>query len=78
MHRQTSLPSIVSPVLGHIARLCASGALSSERASAQIERLRAQELTPRGLVLETEEVSGQHGFFVIRDRHGDTLERLSY
>lgn len=78
MNRQTSLPSIVRPVLGHIARLSASGLISSDRASAQIERLRAQELTPRGFVLETEEVSGNHGFFVIRDRHGDMLERLSY
>src|SRR4051812_29120696 len=68
------IPDIVPIVLHQITKLRADGSLSDECFEQKLERLRREELHPRGLTVVIERLAGEHTRFVLQDRKGTLVE----
>jgi hypothetical protein len=73
-HRQ--VPEIVHIVLTQAAKLRAEGAISQQKFESQINRLRAEELQPRGFSLLVRELSDGHVRFLIKERSGSVCDMI--
>ncbi len=68
--RHREVPEIVPIVLNQLTRLRAEDEISQQKFDAQLDRLSAEELEPRGFSLSVRELPEGHRRFVIQDARG--------
>jgi hypothetical protein len=74
--RSREVPEIVPIVLNQLTRLRAEREISQQKFDAQLERLAAEELEPRGLSLSIRELQEGHRRFVIQDARGAVQQMI--
>ena len=72
-----ALPAIVSIILRQAYRHVMSGAIPRSMYDRQLERLRREELAPRGLKLELDESASGKTRFIIRNERASATEVLA-
>lgn len=73
---RSSAAPIVPIVLHQLARLRAEGSLTQARFDAQVERLLAEELRPRGQSLLLRELADGCTRFIVKDRAGKVCDLI--
>jgi hypothetical protein len=76
LSRRREIPEIVPIVLSQLTRLRAENAITDEKFETQLDRLTAEELQPRGLVLKVRELPEGHRRFVIQDAKGAVQQTI--
>jgi hypothetical protein len=76
LSRRRDIPEIVPIVLSQLTRLRAENAITDEKFETQLDRLTAEELQPRGLVLKVRELPEGHRRFVIQDAKGAVRQTI--